>query len=262
MVFKSNNGLQSVVEGLEERRMLSAHPVSLHGANLIVQGSKGNDSIVFSLHTDTVIVNNLDGSQSSNEVVDPTKLDVDYNGTTYTFAVAKVRRIFVNAKAGNDLVKIDETNGKIFARVQFIGGAGDDTLVGGSGKDQLYGERGHDSLDGGGAGDLLNGGTGDDTMDGGDGNDKLLGGEGDDRLDGGAGNDRLAGGKDNDDLTGDDGDDNLDGGAGDDNLDGGAGDDNLDGGAGADSVVGGVGADVFSKHDDNGEVKDHDVEDM
>src|SRR3954468_631384 len=99
------------VESLETRRMLSAavhevhggghdahhpavgmpkHAVKMSGRNLMIQGTKGDDVI-------TVMVN----------ATDATKMDVTYNGVTKTVAMGRVKRIMVNAKAGNDTVTID-----------------------------------------------------------------------------------------------------------------------------------------------------------
>ncbi|HEX2971401.1 MAG TPA: hypothetical protein VHP11_03660 [Tepidisphaeraceae bacterium] len=176
-------GVHPTIENLEDRRMLSAAPVSLRGGNLMIMGTKQSDEIVVSLHAETATTDNGDGTTTETTTVDNTKLDVTYNETTYTFNIAKVRRIFVNAKAGDDLVQIDETNGAIFARAQLIGGTGNDTLISGSGNDQLFGGAGDDSLAGG---------TGNDQLEGEDGNDNLAGGDGSDSLVGGAGNDGFA----------------------------------------------------------------------
>ena len=92
-------------------------------------------------------------------------------------------------------------------RINYSGGAGDDTLFGYQDRDEtLDGKDGDDSLYGKGGDDLLYGGAGDDYLSGGNGSGNA---SGEDTLYGGAGNDRL---------FGEDGDDTLDGGAGDDSY--------------------------------------------
>ena len=146
----------------------------------------------------------------------------------------------------------------------FIGTAGNDTLVGGFGNDTLQGLGGNDNLSGGGGNDLLEGGDGNDRLEGELGSDTLLGGFGDDSLissvndggddflDGGSGNDtlsvsRLGGRNDTVWLNGGDGNDLFfiqmysglaiaDGGAGDDRFE------LITGG----TFTGGTGRDIFT----------------
>jgi len=93
--------------------------------------------------------------------------------------VANTDLIQVHGGDGNDVIRIDETNGALPA-AQLFGGDGNDTLTGGSGNDTLFGQDGNDSLFGG---------AGNDTLVGGAGNDSVVGGLGADVANLGAGND-------------------------------------------------------------------------
>ena len=203
----------SVVELLEDRRLLSAAPiVKLVGNGLLLaHGRRDADTIVFSL-----------------ESGDATKLDVTIDGATTTFNVADVKRILAIGGKGNDSITIDETNGAITIPAILIGGNGNDTLTGGSGNDILIGGNGNDVLSGGAGNDRIIGGNGDDVENGGDGNDILLGVHG---------NDTLAGGNGDDVLIGGGGADSLDGGDGNDVL--------IDHGRAGGTLTGGNGDDVF-----------------
>ena len=145
--------------------------------------------------------------------------------------VANTDLIRVTGGDGNDVIRLDESNGPLPA-AQLLGGDGNDALTGGSGNDQLSGQNGNDSLSGAGGNDVLSGGDGNDFIAGGAGNDTLNGGDGNDFLDGDAGTDVG----------------NL--GAGDDvfRWDGGDGSDIVHGGAGFDEMLfnGAVGAEQFT----------------
>lgn len=213
----------------------------------------------------------------------PGTLRVRSDGYQRVFAKSAVKRMTVDAGAGDDDVRVDA--GTFAAPATLLGGAGKDTLTGGAGDDRIDGGAGDDYLRGDLWADADPTGvhTGNDTLLGGDGEDNLLGGGGGDTLDGGAGNDYLAGdydgrdpgentgndtlrgGDGNDYLYGDDGNDTLDGGAGDDSLvgdpydygdgqpvvagadtlRGGSGNDRLSGGAGPDRLEGGTGRDAL-----------------
>lgn len=75
--------------------------------------------------------------------------------------------------------------------VEFLSGAGNDSLTGGELADRLFGNAGSDNLMGGGGNDVLDGGRGIDTLDGGSGDDVVNGGTGANVLLGGAGNDTI-----------------------------------------------------------------------
>ena len=148
-----------------------------------------------------------------------------------TASVDNTDVIRVNGGDGNDVIRLDESNGPLPA-AQLLGGDGNDTLTGASSNDQLFGQDGNDLLSGAGGNDLLSGG---------DGNDSLLGG---------AGNDTLNGGSGNDFLDGNQGVDVANMGAGDDVFlwDPGDGSDVVHGGAGFDEMVfnGAAGAEQFT----------------
>jgi Ca2+-binding RTX toxin-like protein len=97
--------------------------------------------------------------------------------------VAHTTEIQVTGQAGNDTIKLDESNG-VLPAAKLSGGAGNDMLIGGSGADQLFGDAGNDTLIGGRGNDQLFGGAG---------NDLFIWnpGEGSDVVEGGAGKDTL-----------------------------------------------------------------------
>lgn len=108
------------------------------------------------------------------------------NGATVTAqgraaTVTNTTRIQMFGQSGNDLLRLDETNGEL-PTAQLFGSAGNDSLIGGSSGDLLFGDAGDDTLLGKGGGDYLIGGAG---------NDIITGGAGDDYAFGQAGNDRM-----------------------------------------------------------------------
>lgn len=148
-------------------------------------------------------------------------------------------------------------------RVEFVGGAGDDTfngaavnkpmtITGNGGNDTLTGGGQNDSIVGNGGNDVIRGGMGNDTITGGDGNDTLNGGDGEDTMAGDAGNDVISGDAGNDtlrDLGG--GDDTLVGGDGNDWMqDSLAGRNILLGGRGFDTIIAGDGTDFIRGDED------------
>ena len=130
--------------------------------------------------------------------------------------VANTDVIRVNGGDGNDVIRLDETNGPLPA-AQLFGGDGNDTLTGGSANDQLSGQDGNDSLFGGAGADSLSGGAGDDFIAG---NDTMFGDDGNDFIDGDQGADVAFLGGGNDVFRWDQGDgsDRVDGGSGVDEL--------------------------------------------
>ncbi len=95
--------------------------------------------------------------------------------------VANTVLVQVFGRAGNDALRMDQTNGALPAADMF-GGAGNDTIIGGAGADQLFGEAGQDTLLGQGGNDLLFGGADNDTLTGGDADDQAYGEGGSDRI--------------------------------------------------------------------------------
>ena len=139
---------------------------------LLVNGDDGNNSITVS--------RDLGGHLSVNAGAIHISPDIATVGNT--------NLIHVNGGGGDDVIRLDETNGALPA-AQIFGGDGNDMLTGGSGNDQLFGQDGNDSLSGGAGNDLLSGGDGNDFIAGGAGNDTLNGGDGNDFLDGDQGAD-------------------------------------------------------------------------
>ncbi|MCA9264354.1 MAG: hypothetical protein KDA60_10920, partial [Planctomycetales bacterium] len=205
--------------------------------------------------------------------------------------VENTRSVFANGRAGDDQIRLDESNGEL-PRATLIGDLGNDWIVGGTGRDYLLGGAGNDTLIGG---------RGNDIVLGQDGSDLLIvnDGDGSDRLEGGAGFDFVQvngsntagddfsidpngervrfqrnnlglftldiGTTENLDVNGQGGSDvivgstglvglinlDLDGGEGNDLLIGGDGVDVLRGGAGNDTLIGGRGNDVVLGQDGN-----------
>ena len=79
-----------------------------------------------------------------------------------------VARIVVDARFGDDLVRIDDANGAFTDVIPTTidGGFGNDTLAGGAGAERLRGGFGSDSIDGNRGNDLALMGAGDDTFSG------------------------------------------------------------------------------------------------
>jgi hypothetical protein len=128
------------------------------------------------------------GTEASDEIAlrlqagEPGILEVDFGddgSADFSFERAEIASIVVKARAGDDLVRIDEGNGTFTDSIptELAGEAGDDNLAGGSGAETLLGGPGNDSLDGNRANDLAVMGAGDDTFvwDPGDGSDTVDG---------------------------------------------------------------------------------------
>ena len=146
-------------------------PKLVHGL-LTVEGTKASEKIALRL-----------------KAGDPGLLQVDVgdNGSAdFTFKSKLVAMIAVNALGGDDLVRIDESNGLFTDSrpTKLDGGSGNDRLVGGSGAEILLGGEGNDTLDGNGGNDRALLGAGDDTFvwDPGDGSDVVEGEAGADTM--------------------------------------------------------------------------------
>jgi Ca2+-binding RTX toxin-like protein len=120
---------------------------------------------------------------------DPDVLQVDVGddgSADFSFRRAQVARSTVDSGAGDDLLRIDESNGAFTNSIPTTidGGDGNDTLVGGSGAESLIGGDGNDSVDGNGGNDTAFLGAGDDTFvwDPGDGSDIVEGQSGADTM--------------------------------------------------------------------------------
>ena len=111
------------VQSLETRRLLSAE---LNGHVLNIVGTAGNDHISVAISGSNIVV--LEGVAPE------------------TFLASSVNRIAINAKSGNDVVRISDG---VTAPALIDGGGGNDSLRGGGGLDQLLGGAGNDTLGGG-----------------------------------------------------------------------------------------------------------------
>ena len=147
------------------------HPKLKHGL-LRIKGTRASDAIALRL-----------------KAGDPGTLQVDFgdNGSAdFSFARNKIAKIAVDARAGNDRVRIDDSNSAFTDTIPptIDGGDGNDTIAGGKGNELLLGGDGTDSIDGNAGNDLALLGTGDDTFvwDPGDGSDTIEGQDGIDRM--------------------------------------------------------------------------------
>ena len=120
---------------------------------------------------------------------DPSILQVDMGddgSADYAFERALITRIVVDARAGNDFVRIDDINGAFTDSIPTTldGKSGRDTLLGGAGRELLRGGPGRDSIDGNRGNDVAIMGSGDDTFiwDPGDGSDTVEGQSGYDTM--------------------------------------------------------------------------------
>jgi Ca2+-binding RTX toxin-like protein len=118
---------------------------------------------------------------------DPAVLQVDVGddgSADFSFARAEVTRIALDGGNGDDVVRIDESNGVFTDTIATTirGGNGNDNLVGGAGAVMLRGGNGNDILAGGSGAETLLGGNGNDSIDGNGGSDVALMGNGNDTV--------------------------------------------------------------------------------
>jgi RTX calcium-binding nonapeptide repeat (4 copies) len=146
------------------------HP-KLKGGLLTIEGKKSSDELVLRLRAGDAGV---------------LELDVGGDGSAdFDFVRADVARIEVDAGDGDDVVRVDESNGTFGdIPMTIAGGAGADTLAGGSGAELLLGGDGNDSIDGNKGNDVAFMGAGDDIFvwDPGDGSDVVEGQGGSDTM--------------------------------------------------------------------------------
>jgi RTX calcium-binding nonapeptide repeat (4 copies) len=141
-----------------------------HG--LRVRGTDGNDSIALRL-------------AAGNPAV--VQVDLGDNGSAdFSFLRARIDSISINARGGNDRVRIDDTNGAFTNAIptRIDGGPGNDTIAGGAGAETLNGGLGNDTIDGNGGNDVSDLGPGNDSFvwDPGDGSDTIEGNDGTDTM--------------------------------------------------------------------------------
>jgi Ca2+-binding RTX toxin-like protein len=131
----------------------------------------------------------IDGDATRNAMVvgrTPAGL-VTLNGTELfergtKISVVDVELVQLDGGAGDDILRLDQTNGPMPSG-EFFGGEGNDILDGGNGDDRLAG------------------GPGVDTLNGRAGTDEILGGAGNDKATGGSGDDLVELGDDSDQFT-------------------------------------------------------------
>ena len=157
---------------------------------LVVKGTAASDRIA------------LRQSATDRQILE---VDVGDNGSAdFRVARNRFRSIRVDARRGDDRVRIDEANGAFTTTTptQVNGQRGNDTLIGGS-ADTLNGGDGNDNLVGGSGAETLIGGDGNDAADGNQGADVALLGAGNDRFtwDPGDGSDVVEGQAGHDAMT-------------------------------------------------------------
>jgi Ca2+-binding RTX toxin-like protein len=147
------------------------HPKVKHGV-LSIKGTDANDDIALRL-----------------QAGDPNVVQVDVGNdgrADFSFKRDKIAAIAVDARAGDDVVRIDDTNGAFTDTIPTTigGGDGNDTLLGGAGNETFLGGDGNDTVDGNGGNDAASLGAGDDTFvwDPGDGSDTVEGEAGNDTM--------------------------------------------------------------------------------
>jgi Ca2+-binding RTX toxin-like protein len=139
---------------------------------LTIKGTKASDKIALRLQAGQA---------------DILQIDVGDDGSPdFSVRRSAVAKIVVNARSGNDAVRIDESNGSFTDTIPTTldGGRGNDTIAGGKGVETLFGGYGNDSIDGNGGNDLGILGAGHDTFiwDPGDGSDTVEGQTGADTM--------------------------------------------------------------------------------
>jgi Ca2+-binding RTX toxin-like protein len=147
------------------------HPKLKHGL-LTIEGTDASDKVALRLQAGSPAV---------------LQVDVGDDGSPdFRFGRAAIASIVVDARDGDDLVRIDEGNGVFTDSIPTTidGGAGNDRIAGGKGSETLLGGDGDDSIDGNGGNDRALLGSGDDTFvwDPGDGSDTIEGQAGTDTM--------------------------------------------------------------------------------
>src|SRR4051794_3700831 len=185
--IQAGHGSAAPARGLEKPDRLKGekfrHPKLEHGL-LTVTGTQGGDAIALRLQAGR-----------------PDKLEVDVGDDgrpPSRFDREHITEIAVDAASGDDVVRIDESNGAFTDAIATTidGGDGNDTIAGGTGNETLLGGDGNDTIDGNGGSDAAFLGAGDDTFvwDPGDGSDTIEGGDGADAMlfNGATANERVA----------------------------------------------------------------------
>jgi hypothetical protein len=147
------------------------HPKLKHGL-LRVKGTEASEKIALRL-------------QAGNPTI--LQVDVGDDGSAdFSFERTEIATIAVDARPGDDLVRIDDSNGRFTDSIPTTldGESGNDTLGGGAGAESLFGGDGDDVIDGNGGLDTARMGAGDDTFvwDPGDASDVVEGQDGTDTM--------------------------------------------------------------------------------
>jgi Ca2+-binding RTX toxin-like protein len=147
------------------------HPKVKHGV-LSVVGTDASEKIALRLQAGDAAILDIDVG--------------DDGSADFSFERKRIVRIDVDAGAGDDQVRIDDSNGPFTDSIPttLAGGAGDDTVAGGAGAERLFGGDGNDAVDGNGGADTALLGAGDDSFvwDPGDGSDVVEGEDGADAM--------------------------------------------------------------------------------
>jgi hypothetical protein len=168
-------GVTGIVAGqgnaASSKRRHFGHANVQHGL-LKVRGTRASDAIALRL-----------------KAGEPGTIQVDFGddgSADFSFARNRIATIAIDARAGDDRVRIDDSNGAFTDAIPttIVGGDGNDTVAGGRGNELLVGGTGDDSFDGNGGNDLAQLGAGDDTFvwDPGDGSDTIEGQDGTDTM--------------------------------------------------------------------------------
>ena len=150
---------------------LAAYTANVHNGTLEISGDRASDKLALRLAA---------GNPNTLQV------DVGDDGSPdFSFDRSTFRAIHVQGGAGNDQIRIDQSNGAFTDdAVTLDGGSGNDTLLGGDGADVLIGGSGDDQVTGGRGADTALLGSGQDTFtwNPGDGSDTVEGQEGRDAM--------------------------------------------------------------------------------
>jgi Ca2+-binding RTX toxin-like protein len=164
-------GIKAEQASYSSKKVRFEHSKLKHGV-LRVKGTNASDKIALRL-------------QAGNPAI--LQVDVGDDGSAdFNFERNKIAKIAVNAGPGDDLVRIDDSNGPFTDSIPTTldGRAGNDTLGGGFGAESLLGGAGNDAIDGNGGADTALMGAGEDTFvwDPGDGSDVVEGQDGADAM--------------------------------------------------------------------------------
>jgi Ca2+-binding RTX toxin-like protein len=167
-VAAGNAGAASAKAAHPSKAAKLKHPKTKDGV-LRIQGTDAGDKLTLRL-----------------KAGDPARLEVDVGDDGSADFDVKLKdgtKIALDAGAGDDLVRIDDSNG-VVGPTTLDGGDGDDRLAGGSAAETLLAGDGNDSIDGNRGNDLALMGAGDDTFvwDPGDGSDTVEGQDGTDTM--------------------------------------------------------------------------------